>query len=74
MNNYQKLLITAAVLAALIIATVLLADLAVTELGALLHIVGQARRNPTDYPTTVAIRIADLHEWIELYRADLAKQ
>ena len=35
-----------AVLAALIIATVLLADLAVTELGALLHIVGQALLRP----------------------------
>ena len=37
-------------------------------------IIGYARLYPEDYPTTVAIRIADLHEWIELYRADLAKQ
>lgn len=36
--------------------------------------IGFARKNPTKYPTIVAIRVKELREWIKLYRADLAKQ
>lgn len=37
-------------------------------------IIGCVRLYPAKYPIIVTARIAELHEWIELYRADLAKQ
>lgn len=40
----------------------------------LLCVMGQARAHPIRYPAMTAIRITELHEWIKLYRADLAKQ